>query len=65
MKHLDPDWEVDKFTINFIAHFWDTIEKLGGWKGLAILLVIIGAFYGYVMYAVKSGRKKRESKKHN
>ncbi len=63
MKHLEPDYEVDKAPSGFIAHFWDTIESIGGVNGIIILFVLIIVFYFVVEYTVQTGRANREAKK--
>jgi hypothetical protein len=34
--------------------------QLAGWKGLLVLTLVLGAFYGYVVYTIEAGRAKRE-----
>ena len=63
VKHLEADYEVTSRSFGFVSHFFDTIEALGGWKGLAIATLGILAFYLYVDWTITSGRAKREAKK--
>jgi len=44
-----------------VDHWFDTIEVLGGWRGLFFILVGTLLFYAYVLYAIKAGRLKRET----
>lgn len=61
MKHLDSQYELENpLDATLISHFYDTIELLGGWKGLIILALCIGIFHAIVDYVITSGRKKRE-----
>ena len=60
VRHLDTDWELEGPLNFWVHHFWDTIRALGGWKGLIILFIAMGAFYTYVVYTIESGRERRE-----
>ena len=61
MKNLDPTWDLEHpGQITLLSHLWDTIETLGGWKGLLVLTLGIGIFHAIVDYVIVSGRKKRE-----
>jgi hypothetical protein len=59
-KHLDQDWELDQKPTTFVFHLWDTIDSLGGWKGLLALFLGICVFYGIVTYTIDKGRKRRQ-----
>ena len=63
VKHLDQDYELENPKTGFVEHFYDTIDAIGGWKGFAVLSVIIIAFYALVVYTIQSGREKREKAK--
>lgn len=63
MKHLDPDYEVDRPPMGLVPHFWDTINVLGGWRGMVLISIGVIIFYFVVDYAVMQGRKKRMIKK--
>ena len=63
VKHLEHDYELESAPTGFVPHFWDTMAALGGWKGIALMMVGIIAFYGMVIYFVTTGRNKREAKK--
>ncbi len=62
-KHLDPDYELSHKQISVVSHFFETIESIGGLKGLGILSLAILAFYGLIIYTIQNGRKKREAAK--
>lgn len=62
-RHLDHDWELEKPLNFWVHHFWDTIRVLGGWKGLLILFILMGCFYGFVVYTIEQGRKRREKQR--
>lgn len=64
-RHLEHDYELEEKPSGWIPHLHDTLEVLGGLKGLFILCLAIAAFYGIVVYFVTTGRSKRESKKRN
>jgi hypothetical protein len=63
MKHLDPDYEVDRPPMGLVPHFWDTINVLGGWRGMVLISIGVIIFYFVVDYAVMQGRKNRMIKK--
>ena len=64
MKHLDSSWELENpGQTTLLSHLYDTIEALGGWKGLLVLFVGVGIFHGIVEYVISSGRKKRQEAK--
>ena len=64
MKHLDSSWELENpGQTTLLSHLYDTIEALGGWKGLLVLFVGVGNFHGIVEYVISSGRKKRQEAK--
>lgn len=63
VRHLERDYEMETKPSGLVPHFWDTIEVLGGWKGMCLLSFGIMSFYFIVVYFVTSGRKKREAKK--
>lgn len=63
MKHLDPEYEVDRPPQGFVPHFWDTINVLGGARGMFLITLGIIIFYFTVEYVITQGRKKREAKK--
>jgi hypothetical protein len=63
MKHLDPDYEVDRPPSGLIPHFWDTIDVLGGSRGMILLILGVIIFYFLIDYIVSQGRKKRMAKK--
>jgi len=60
---------VDASTINnnqfpsFVEHFWETLEAIGGYKGIFLLSLAIYIFYGIVHYTVTISRKRRERKR--
>ena len=31
-QHLDHDYELEERPVDFLSHFWDTVDILGGWK---------------------------------
>ena len=62
-EHLDHEFELSHSTVKFLYdHYFDTIDALGGLKGMFLILIGCILFYGYVMYAIRSGRAKREAK---
>lgn len=61
VKHLDPDYFVSKRPTGLIAHFWDTIEALGGYKGLFLICVGVILFYFIVNYTIFKSRERREA----
>jgi hypothetical protein len=63
VKHLEPDYEVDRPISTYISHFWDTIDSLGGWIGLTCILIGVILFYFTIEYIITSSRIKREQKK--
>ena len=64
VQHLDHEWELEHPNRSFIVnHLYQTIEVLGGIKGVTGIAVAIILFYAYVVYAITSGRKKREAAK--
>jgi phosphotransferase system glucose/maltose/N-acetylglucosamine-specific IIC component len=62
-RHLEHDYEVEEAPSGMVHHFWDTIQVLGGWKGLALLCIAIVSFYAIVVYFVTAGRAKRSNPK--
>lgn len=53
-----------KLTVNgkifdFVAHWHETIEVLGGYKGLGVLVIILLGFYLLVEFTVLHSRKRR------
>ena len=61
MTHLDSTYELENpAQVTLLLHLYDTIETLGGWKGLLILFFGIGIFHAIVDYVIRSGRLKRE-----
>lgn len=63
VKHLDQDYELANPKGGLIEHLYDTIDTIGGWKGILVLTGLIAAFYGVVVYTISSGRAKREAAK--
>lgn len=63
VKHLDFDYEIEEKPTGLIPHFWDTIEALGGFKGIFLITLGVLLFYGIVIYVVTTGRLKRQKKK--
>jgi hypothetical protein len=62
-KHLTHDYELEEKPTGFIPHFWDTIDALGGWKGISLIAIGILIFQYIVAWAISSGRAKREAVK--
>lgn len=60
MRHLDPKWELENPGLSLVAHFWETIDSIGGWKGLCVIGAVIGIFHAVVNYVIANGRRKRE-----
>ena len=59
---LDHEFELSRSPVKWLVdHWFDTIEVLGGWRGLFFILVGTLLFYAYVLYAIKAGRLKRET----
>jgi hypothetical protein len=63
MKHLEEDYEVSEPPSGIVHHFFDTIRVIGGWKALVLIAIGIVAFYWYLLFAIQSGRKRRELEK--
>lgn len=63
VKHLDPDYFVNQRPTGYVAHFWDTIDALGGPVGLTLLSVGILLFYFIVQYTIHRSRQRREAQK--
>ena len=42
-----------------IAHFHDTIETIGGWKGILLICVLALAFQSFVTWFISRGSAKR------
>ena len=64
MRHLDPNYELDSPpALTVWGHLLDTLETLGGWKGLLVIALAIGVFHGIVEYVIASGRKKRKEER--
>lgn len=64
VRFLDPDYEDSLQPSNmFVSHFWDTIDAIGGWKGLVVLSVGIVIFYIIVLYTVTTARQRQIAKK--
>jgi hypothetical protein len=65
MKHLNEDYERRGFghsTDSFIGHFFDTINLLGGVKGLFLIGFCAMIGYASILYTIKTSREKRRSK---
>jgi hypothetical protein len=62
VKHLEPDYELDKPIITFVSHFWDTIDALGGPVGLSLIILAVFIFYIVVDYTIFISRQRRENK---
>lgn len=63
VKHLDHTYEQSEREQGFIPHLFDTIDTLGGYKGLLVLSGAIIAFYLIVVYVVQRGRTRRSAAK--
>lgn len=63
VRHLDPSYEESVKPSGVVPHFFDTIEALGGWKGLTLLFIGLVIFYLVVEYAIQRGRRRQNSKK--
>ena len=64
MKHLDAAYELEHpGQTTIFSHLRDTIETLGGWRGLLVIFVGVGVFHGIVEWFIHSGRKKRNEEK--
>ncbi len=61
--NLDNDYEMATRPSGLMAHFWDTIEALGGTTGIVLISVGILGFFLIVDYVITTSRKKREAKK--
>lgn len=61
--HLEHDYEMTTRPTGLIAHFWDTIDAIGGTTGIILISVGILGFFLIVDYVITSNRKKREMKK--
>ncbi len=61
--HLDNDYELSSRPTGLVAHFWDTIDALGGATGITLIGIGILAFFLVVDYVITSSRLKREGKK--
>lgn len=62
MKHLDPNFEVLRPPRGLVAHFFDTINILGGPVGICLIFILICFFYFTLEYLVNA-RKKMNKKK--
>ena len=61
--HLSEEYELSRSFVRYLYdHFFDTIDALGGLRGLFCLFIGCLLFYGYVVYTITSGRAKRERK---
>jgi hypothetical protein len=63
VKHLDHEYELTERPSDLIFHFWDTIDAIGGWKGIAALFLFMCVFYGIVVYTIENSRRKRQEKR--
>lgn len=63
MKYLDPDYEVDSPPTGLIPHFFDTINVLGGWKGLLGISFGVLLFFLVIDFSISYNRKRREQQK--
>jgi hypothetical protein len=62
-EHLDHEFELSHSAVKFLYdHYFDTIDALGGLKGMFLILIGCVVFYGYVLYSIRSGRARREAK---
>ena len=50
-------YSLQRHEFSFIEHLWDTLDRLGGWKGLAALTIFLGLFYAFVMYMIQRRHK--------
>ena len=50
---------------SFVGHFYETIDILGGWKGLGILTIVLLGFYFIVLMTITQSRQRRLAKKSN
>lgn len=62
-KYLEHDYDLEQKPTGFIPHFHDTIDALGGYLGLLLLLLGIIAFYWLVAFYIQYSRQKRDAKK--
>ena len=61
--HLSEEYELSRSLVRYLYdHFFDTIDALGGLRGLLYLFIGCFFFYGYVVYSITAGRAKRERK---
>ena len=44
---------------DFVAHWNDTIQVLGGYKGIGVLTIVLLGFYLLVEFTVLRSRKRR------
>lgn len=63
VKHLEPDYFLSQRPTGYLAHFWETIESLGGYIGLGLITFGIILFYFLVNYIIYRSRQAREAKK--
>ncbi len=61
VRHLDHEYELERpsASLSLLA----VVDALGGWKGVIAIAIAIMAFYAYVIYAITTGRKRREAAK--
>jgi hypothetical protein len=62
-KYLEHDYDLEHKPTGFIPHFHDTIDALGGYLGILLLLVGIIGFYWFVSFFIFYSRQRREAKK--
>lgn len=62
-KYLEHDYDLEHKPTGFIPHFHDTIDSLGGYLGIFLLLVGIILFYCFVSFYIDYSRRQRENKK--
>lgn len=62
MRPLDEEYELRAHP-TLIGHFFDTVRVLGGLPGLLMIAAGAAAFYGYVLYAIRTGRERRIRKR--
>ena len=63
MRHLDEEHELSRSVVKFMLdHLYDTINVLGGTRGLFFIALGCILFYVYVVYAMRTSREKREAR---
>ena len=61
VRNLEKVWEHESHSYpGVIEHFFDTINSLGGLKGLFLLAIFFLCFYWYILHVISNRHKSKK-----